>query len=331
MQKRALGNGGPMVGAIGLGCMNFSGFYGPCDEGEAHRTLARSYELGMDFLDTSNVYGMGQSEEIMGRFFAANPSCRFTIATKGGIRRDPETGKRGFDNSSEHLRAELEGSLKRMGVDHVALYYIHRRDQRIPVEDVVGTLKGFMDEGKIGGFGFSEIAPSTLRRAAAIHPVMAVQSEYSIWTRQPELGMIQACAELGTAFVPFSPVARGMLAEVSPEPSGFAESDFRKNNPRFLEPNFTRNRGYFDRLRTLAAELGTKPATLGMAWILRKGEHLIPIPGTRFVDHLEECAAGASLQLSESDWARVDKLMPIGFAHGCRYSDAQLIGVEQYC
>lgn len=331
MKKRALGSGGPEVGAIGLGCMNFAGFYGPADEAESHRTLARAYELGMDFLDTSNVYGMGKSEEIMGRFFKANPGCRFTIATKAGITRDPETNARGFDNSEQHLRQQLEGSLKRLGLDHVTLFYIHRRDQRIPIEDVMGTLMKFKDEGKIGGVGFSEIAPASLRRAAAVHPVMAVQSEYSIWTRQPELGMIQACAELGTAFVPFSPVARGMLGVNAVDRATFEPSDFRLNNPRFVEPNLAANLIHFDKLRAFANERGTSPAALGMAWILAKGEHLIPIPGTRSVAHLEECAAGAPMALSDADVEAIEAMLPLGFAHGSRYSDAQWIGVEQYC
>lgn len=331
MQKRELGQGRPKVGAIGLGCMNFAGFYGPADEAESHRTLARSFELGMDFLDTSNVYGMGKSEEIMGRFFKANPSCRFTIATKAGITRNLDTGVRGFNNSEAHLRQELEGSLRRMGVDHVALFYIHRREQAIPIEDVMGTLAKFKGEGKIGGIGFSEISPASLRRAAAVHPVMAVQSEYSIWTRQPELGMLQACQETGTAFVPFSPVARGMLGDQPVNPANFEKTDFRLNNPRFLEPNFSANLAYFDRFRAFAQERGTTAAALGMAWILSQGEHLIPIPGTRSVAHLEQCAAGAELNLSADDLLAIEQLMPIGFAHGSRYSDAQWPGAETYC
>lgn len=331
MKKRTLGMDGPKVGAIGLGCMNFAGFYGPADETESHATLAQAFELGMDFLDTSNVYGMGRSEEIMGRFFKSNPSCRFTIATKAGITRDPKTNERGFNNSESHLREELEKSLKRLCVDYVELFYVHRRDQTIPIEDVTGTLVKLKDEGKIGGFGFSEISPASLKRAHKVHPVMAVQSEYSLWTRQPELGMIQTCRDLGTTFVPFSPVARGMLGREPVNRTHFEKTDFRLNNPRFMEPNLSANIVHFDKLRAFAAERNTSPAAIGMAWILAQGEHLIPIPGTRSVAHLEQCANGANLTLNDDDLATINQIMPVGFAHGSRYSDAQWIGVEQYC
>jgi len=215
MKQRQFGKDGPMVGELGFGCMSFAGFYGPTDEATSHRTLALAWERGITHLDTSNIYGNGVAEQIMGSFFANN-AHDFHIASKASIWKEPD-GSRGFNNSEEHLRDELEKSLKRLGVESLGLYYIHRRDQRIPIEDVMGTMLKFRDEGKIQGIGFSEISPSSLRRAAAVGPVMAVQSEYSLWTRQPELGMIEACAEVGTAFVPFSPVARGMFAQKAPD------------------------------------------------------------------------------------------------------------------
>ena len=327
MRQRQLG---PMVGAVGLGCWSFAGSYGPTDEAESHATLAAALDLGIDFLDTSNVYGAGVSERVIGSFIKDHPG-RFTIATKGGIFRDPDTNVRGFNNSPEHLRAALESSLKNLGVDHVALYYIHRRERERPIEDVMETLVRFKEEGKIGGIGFSEIAPYSLRRAHAVHPVMAVQSEYSLWTRGPELGVIQACRELGTAFVPFSPLGRGMFAATPPDPANFHDGDFRLNNPRFAEPHFSANLKALEPFREFASARGTTPAALAMAWVLAQGDHLIPIPGTRTVEHLKDDAAGAELNLSAEDMAEIDRILPLGFAHGDRYSDAQWIGPERYC
>jgi len=330
MMKRQLGADGPLVSAIGLGCWNFAGPYGPTDEAESHETLRAALDLGIDFLDTANVYGNGVSETVIGNFIKDNPA-EFTIATKAGIYRDPETNKRGFNNRPEHLRGELDKSLKRLGVDHVSLYYIHRRDRTVPLEDVMETLVRFIEEGKIGGIGFSEISPATLRMAQAMHPIRAVQSEYSLWSRMPELGVIRACADLGIAFVPFSPVGRGIFGSEPPVPATFSDGDFRKNNPRFLEPNFSRNVAAVEPFKAYAKSLGTKPATLAMAWVLTRGDHLIPIPGTRSSGHLKEDAGGADLDLTPDMLAEIDRLLPPGFAHGDRYSELQQAGAERYC
>ena len=327
MKKRQLGAGGPMVSAIGLGCMSFAGFYGATDEAEGLRCLDAARDRGIDFLDTSNVYGMGRSESVVGAWLASRKPA-VTIATKGGIIPRPE---RRFDNSEAHLRAELEGSLARLGVDHVALYYIHRREQARPVEEVVGTLTKFIDEGLIGGYGLSEVAPATLRRAHAVHPCMAVQSEYSLWTRQPELGLIDTCAELGVAVVPFSPLARGVFGDAFPDPAGFGESDFRRNNPRFTEPNWSRNRALIAPFKDFARARGWTVPAAALAWVLDRGDHLIPIPGTRSADHLAEWAAADAIALTDADRAEIARLLPAGFAHGDRYSDAQIFGVERYC
>jgi len=330
MMRRQLGAGGPLVSAIGLGCWSFAGAYGPTDMAESHRTLARALDLGIDFLDTANVYGNGVSEEVIGAFIKDHPG-RFTIATKGGIMRRPDTNERAFDNSPEHLRNVLEGSLKRLGVEYVDLYYIHRREPARPIEDVMATLVRFKEEGKIGGIGFSEISPTSLRRAYAVHPVMAVQSEYSLWTRQPDLGMVQTTKALGVAFVPFSPLARGMFSTKPPVPAEFGKMDFRKNNPRFLEPNFSDNLKVLEPFKELAAAKKATPAELALAWVLQQGEHLIPIPGTRSPEHLEEHARAADLEISAEDLAEIDRLLPSGFAFGHRYSDDQQIGAEHYC
>lgn len=329
MLKRKLGQDGPLVSQVALGCWSFGGAYGPTDEAQSHATLAKAIDLDIDFLDTANVYGNGVSETFIGSFTKNNPG-RFKIATKAAITRTPEN-VRVFVNSEEHLRAELEKSLKRLETDHVDLFYIHRRDQSIPIEDVMGTLLKFKQEGKIGGIGFSEISPSSLRRAHAVHPVMAVQSEYSLWVRMPELGMIQACKDLGVAFVPFSPLGRGIFTNKLPDPTKFPDGDFRKPNPRFIEPNYGHNLKAIEPFRDFAASKGVSPATLAMAWVLHQGNHLIPIPGTRSAEHLAEDAAGADCSLTPDDLAEIERILPIGFAHGDRYSDAQMVGVERYC
>ncbi|USG63133.1 aldo/keto reductase [Sneathiella marina] len=330
MNKRALGKNGPLVSPVGLGCWSFAGAYGPTDETESHETLAKALDLGVDFLDTANVYGAGVSEQVIGSFIAKNPN-QFRIATKGGIQRAPGSTERVFNNSSSYLRECLEKSLKNLGVDYVDLYYIHRRDPNLPIEEVMETLVAFKNEGKIGGIGFSEIAPSSLRRAHAVHPVAAVQSEYSLWTRGPELGMVQACEDLGVTFVPFSPVGRGMFGQNAPDPGSFSKIDFRKNNPRFLEPNFSYNLKAIDQFRIFAADKGLSPATLALAWILNRNDTHVPIPGTRSASHLSECAAAGAVSLTPDDLAEIEALLPVGFAHGDRYSDAQLGGAERYC
>ena len=330
MKQRRLGKDGPLVSEMGLGCWSFAGAYGPTDETESHKTLDTALDLGINFLDTANVYGNGVSEQVIGSYIKGDAS-KFVIATKAGIYRDPGTNVRSFNNSPEHLREELEKSLRRLGVEHVALYYIHRREAERPIEEVMETLVRFKDEGKIGGIGFSEIAPTSLRRAHAVHPVTAVQNEYSLWTRYPELGLIQTCRELGVAFVPFSPLARGMLGQKSPDPATFAKTDFRFGTPRFEEPNFSSNVNLVDEFRKYAADRGTTTIALAVAWTLARGDHLIPIPGTRTSSHLKDCVDGADLNLTSDDLNEIEQILPAGFAHGDRYSVAQWVGAERYC
>ncbi len=330
MQKRKLGADGLSVSAVGLGCWSFGGAYGPTDETTSHETLAKALDLGIDFLDTANVYGAGVSEQFIGSFIKSRPGA-FKIATKGSIMRDPVTNERTFNNSPEHMREALEKSLRDLGLEHVELYYIHRRDENVPIEDVMGTLLRFKDEGKIGGVGFSEISPASLQRAHAVHPVMAVQNEYSLWSRMPDLGLIRACRELGTTFVPFSPLGRGVLTSIVPDPVTFSKTDFRYQTPRFTEPNFSYNMKALEPYKTFASDIGTTPAALAIAWVLNQGDHLIPIPGTRTAAHLEEAAAGAHLDLTDAQWAELDRILPPGFAHGDRYSVPQLAGAERYC
>lgn len=333
MQKRILGPGGPQVSAVGVGAMSFTDFYGPTTEEASHEVLTAALDHGIDHIDTANVYGMGLSEKVIGSFLAKQGKAReglFRIATKASIKRDAE-GRRRFDNSAAHLEAELDASLTKLGVDCVDLFYVHRRDPSLAIEEVAETLAGFVKAGKTRGIGFSEIAPSSLRRAAMVHPVTAVQSEYSLSTRSPELGLVQTCEALGTSLVAFSPVGRGLLTDTPPTAGTVTKSGFLKGNPRFQEPNFSVNLKITESFRALAAELGTSAAALSIAWLLHVSPAVIAIPGTRSVGHLKELAAGGSLELSQADITRIEETLPLGWAHGDRYSEAQWVGPERYC
>jgi aryl-alcohol dehydrogenase-like predicted oxidoreductase len=324
MQHRKLGATGPMVSAIGLGAMSFGGIFGTTDEGESLACLDAMQEVGIDFIDTANIYGMGISETVLGKWLASRKP-QVTIATKASFVADPD---RRIDNSEAHLRAELEKSLKRLGRDHVDLFYIHRREQTRPLQEVIGTLSRLIEEGKIGGYGLSEVAPYTIRAAHAIHPVTAVQNEYSLWTRAPELGVIQACKLLGIAFVPFSPLARGMLGDA---PIERPDDGFRGTNPRFTEPNFSVNQTILNGFRHFAAERGWSTPAAALAWVLQQGDHLIPIPGTRYAKNLRQWAQAVDIRFTPEDWAEIDRLLPPGWAEGDRYGDHQLLAVERYC
>lgn len=332
MEMRSLGTIGPEIGAIGYGAMSFSDMYGSTNETESHAILDACRDLGVTHIDTANIYGMGKSESAIGTYLSANPGARdeFVIATKATITRDAD-GNRIFDNSAQHLEAELDQSLMRMGLDHVELFYAHRRDPRLTPEETAVNLGRLVEKGKARAVGLSEVAPSTLRRAMAAFPVAAVQSEYSLSTRFPDLGLVQACAELGVAMVAFSPVGRSLLTD-NPIPSErIPDLPFLAGNPRFMEPNLSANLKLAEGFRKLAAEMETTAAALANAWLLTRGPHVIPIPGTRSVDHLRECVAGADLTLSASDLERIETVLPVGWAHGDRYSDAQWVGPERYC
>ena len=327
MKQRQLGAQGPHVSAIGLGCMSFAGAFGPTDTETSLRCLDAAVAHGLNFLDTANIYGMGRSEEVIGQWLATRRP-NVVLATKGGIVRDPQAP---VNNSPAHFRQELEGSLKRLGVDHVALYYAHRHDPAVPPEELAGTLGRFIDEGKIGGYGLSEVAPATIRRAHAERPCTAVQNEYSLWTRLPELGVIQTTAELGIAFVPFSPLGRGVLSDTPPNPAAMAEDDFRRAIPRFSDENYPRNAALLAPFRAYAAQVGRSTAELAMAWVLDRGAHLLPIPGTRTAAHLNEWINAADKPLSDAERADIARLLPPGFAHGDRYGDIQTRTAERYC
>lgn len=332
MEQRKLGANGPEIGAIGYGAMSFSDMYGPTNTAESHAILDACRDLGVSHIDTANVYGMGKSESAIGSYLAANPGARdgFVIATKATITRDAD-GNRAYDNSAAHLEAELDKSLSRMGIDCVDLFYAHRRQPGVSPEELAGNLGRLVEKGKAKGIGLSEIAPSTLRRAMSEHPIAAVQSEYSLSTRFPELGLVQTCAELGVAMVAFSPVGRSLLTDTPIPRDRLATLPFLSANPRFMEPNLTENLSITDAFRALAAEMGTSAAALANGWLLAQGDHVIPIPGTRSVEHFRECVAGAELRLSAEDLARIVAVLPVGWAHGDRYSDDQWYGPERYC
>lgn len=325
MRQRKLGHG-PTISALGLGCLSFGGMFGPTTEADSLRTLDAAWDHGITFLDTANRYGEGVSETVIGKWLATRPH-RPHIATKAAFSDDPA---RRIDNRPEHLRSELEGSLKRLGVDHVTLFYAHRHDPQIPAEDLAGTMQSLVEEGKILGYGLSEIGPYTLERAHAVHPVMAVQSEYSLWTRQPELGLIQLCARLGVAFVPFSPLARGAFGTPMADPATFSPTEFRTRIPRFQPENWPHNLLKLQAFHVMARDRGYTPAALALAWLLDRGPHLIPIPGTRSAEHLHAWASAPDIDLADEDRAEIDLMLPVGWAWGDRYDDAQASTVERY-
>ena len=320
LKGRRIGN--QEVGVLGYGSMSFGGIFGPTDEAESLATLDAAWAGGIRHFDTANIYGMGISETVIGTWMKSR-GHRPVLATKAGIKSGPT---REIDNSALYLRAELEASLRRLGTDHVALFYIHRRDIRVPLPELVATLRELIDEGKIGGYGLSEIAPATLRAAHALHPVTAVQNEYSLWTRLPELGLITACAELGCTFVAFSPLARGMLGQRAP---AAPDDGFRGVNPRFTGENFRANCALIDGFRDFCRARGWTVSATALAWLLAQGPHILPIPGTRSATHLREWLVLP--ELSAADLTEIERLLPAGFAHGSRYGAAQGLGVEDYC
>ena len=327
MKYRILGAKGPRVSAIGLGCMSFGGIFGPTDEAASLRCLDAAYDQGITFYDTANIYGMGLSESVLGKWLALRKP-NIVLASKASIVSAPD---RRFDNSEAHLRDELQSSLQRLGLTHLNLFYIHRREAARPIEEVAQTMGRLIDEGLIGGYGLSEVSPGTLRRAHAVRAVTAVQNEYSLWTRQPDLGLIQTCAELGVAFVPFSPLARGVFGRDGVDPAGFATGDFRLTIPRFHQPDWGLNQPALATLRAFAAGRGMTVPALALAWILDQGPHLIPIPGTRTAEHLGDWVEASEIALTPEDRATLARILPVGWAHGDRYGDDQAALVERYC
>ena len=333
MLFRRPGKKWPKISVIGIGAMSFSDFYGPTNTKKSFNILKTAMDFGINHIDTANMYGMGVSESRIGEFLSSlNNKDRnfFHIATKGGIKTKPG-GPPEFDNTEDYLTKELNQSLQRLRVDKVDLYYIHRRDGKTPIEEVVETLLKFKKVGKIDQFGFSEISPTSLDKANKVHHVAAVQSEYSLSTRFPELGLLQKTKKLQTAFIAFSPIGRGLLTDKPPTLKRVKESPFLSVNPRFQEPNLRENIKAIKEFQNLAKDYGLSTAGLAIAWLLAKDKHIIPIPGTRSTEHLKEMIKGAEKKLTQTDLTEIEKTIPVGWAHGDRYSDIQWIGPEKYC
>ncbi len=320
MAKRKIGNF--MVEGVGLGCMSLSYAYGvPPSDTEGERLLHRALDLGYDFLDTAALYGLGHNETLIGRALKSRRD-EYVLASKCGIRVGPGGigGPRVLDGSRAGVMAVLDDSLARLGVDHIDLYYLHRLDPVTPIEESVGALADAMAAGKIGGIGLSEVSSATLRRAAAIAPIAALQTEYSLWTRNPELGVLEACRELGTTFVAFSPVGRGFLAGSVGDPTALPPGDIRRSMPRFREPNLSQNLRLRAAFTDLAADLGHTPAQVCLAWLLTKDDTLVTIPGTASIAHLEENFAARDVRLDAATMARLDGLINPSTVAGHRYS-----------
>jgi aryl-alcohol dehydrogenase-like predicted oxidoreductase len=323
MDTRRLGTDGLEVSALGLGCMGMSEFYGTTDEGEAISTIHRALELGIDFLDTADMYGRGANEKLVGKAIRDRRD-RVVLATKfGNVRSDD--GSREVRGDADYVREACDASLRRLGLDHVDLYYQHRVDFRVPIEETVGAMAELVAAGKVRHLGLSEASPETIRRAHAVHPITALQSEYSLWTRDPEDGVLQTCRELGIGFVAYSPLGRGFLTGRIRSAEDLEEGDFRRNNPRFQGENFQRNLDLVARVEEIAAESGRTAGQIALAWVLSRGDDVVPIPGTKRRRYLEENAEAVDLELTEEELERIEQAFPRGAASGERYPDMSTI------
>jgi aryl-alcohol dehydrogenase-like predicted oxidoreductase len=328
VKRRKLGTQGLAVSEQGLGCMGMSEFYGATDEAESIATLNRALEIGINFFDTSDAYGPYKNEELVGKAFRTRRDS-VIIATKFAIRRDPNNPTvRTIDGRPEYVREACDGSLKRLGIECIDLYYQHRVDTKVPIEDTVGAMAELVHAGKVRYLGLSEAGPQTIRRAHAVHPITALQTEYSLWSRDPEDEIFATVRELGIGFVAYSPLGRGFLTGQIKSIDDLAADDYRRHSPRFQGENFSKNLELVTRVTELAREKGVTPGQLALAWVLAQGEDIVPIPGTKRRSYLEENAAASEIELAAADLARIDELAPKGAVAGMRYPEAMMRYVD---